>query len=98
MGAPWQLECIPCSDKEGLQQFRGGGSRHGQITPTGYVAQPHPDNYKVPQFLEALQNGQNITALGALGIPHLDIFSGADPPLPKEEATYNKWSFEVHSL
>ena len=24
MGAPCNLECIPCSDKEGLWQFRGG--------------------------------------------------------------------------
>ena len=24
MGAPCHLECVPCSDEEGLQQFGGG--------------------------------------------------------------------------
>ena len=55
----------------------------------GYVTWPHPDNYEVPQFLEALQNGQNLTALEALGIPWLALLSGTDPP-PKGESTYNQ--------
>ena len=102
-GAPCHLECILCGDKEGLQQFRGEEwvalrvdvewvdlSRHGKITPMRPVVWAQPDNYGVPQFLEALQNGQNITALGALGTPYLAIFSGVDSPLPKGEATYNQ--------
>ena len=50
------------------------------------------------QLLDAIQSGQNVLALGALGTPHLVIFSSADPPLPKGEATYNQWAFEVQSL
>ena len=60
--------------------------------------QSHPKNYGVPHFLEAIQSGQKIIALGALGTPYLAIFSGSDPPLQKEEAMYNQWAFEVHSL
>ena len=82
MGGPCHLECIPCSDEEGIWQFMGGEwvalrvvlewvdlSRHGQITPMGPVTWAQPDNYRVPQFLEALQKGQNVTALGALETP-----------------------------
>ena len=54
----------------------------GQSAPTGCVGWPHPDTNGVPQFLDAIQSGHNITALGALGTP-LAIFSGIDPPLPK---------------
>ena len=64
----------------------------------GARVQLHSKHYRVPQFLEVIQNAQNITALGALGTPHLAIFSGVDPPLPKGEATYNQWTFEVHSI
>ena len=35
---------------------------------------------------------------GALGTPCLAVFSGSDPPLPKGEAMYSQWAFEVHSL
>ena len=38
------------------------------------VVWSHPDNYGVPQFLEAIQNGQNLTAFGA---PHITVCSGA---------------------
>ena len=69
-----------------------------QITPTGPVVHAQPDDYGVPQFLEALQNRQNVAALGSLGTPHLAVFSGADPPFPKGEATYNQWAFKVCSL
>ena len=62
------------------------------------MAWPHHDNYRVPQFLEAFQDGQNITALGALGTPHLAVFSGTDPPLPKGETTYDQLAFQAHSL
>ena len=55
-----------------------------------YAVWPHPDYNGVPQFLEVIQNGQNITALGALWTHHLVLFSGMDPPLPKGEATYNQ--------
>ena len=95
-GAPCHLECIPCGDDEGLQQFRGGEwvalkvdlewvylSRHGQITPMRPVTWAQPDNYGVPQFLEVLQNGQSITALGALGTPHLAIFVVQILPFPR---------------
>ena len=61
----------------------------------GCAGQPHPDNYGVPQFLDAIQSGHNIMAFGPLGTPCLAIFSGVDPPLPKGEATYNQWAFEV---
>ena len=67
--ASCQLKCIPCSDEDGLQQFRGGEwvslrvdpecmdqSRHGQLTPTGPVVWAQPDDYWVPLFLEVLQN------------------------------------------
>ena len=110
-GGPCHLECVPCGDEEGLWQFRGGnwvdpedGSGVGRSVkewsknPTGQVAWLQPENYGVPQFLEELQNGQNITPLGAMGNPHLAIFSGTGPPLPKGEATYNQWAFEVCSL
>ena len=30
--------------------------------------------------------------------PHLAVISGIDPPIPKGEATYNQWAFEVQSL
>ena len=73
-------------------------SRWQQVTPTGATYKSHPKNYRVPQFPEAIQSGQNITVLGALGTPCLTIFSGSDPPLQKEEATYNQWAFEVCSL
>ena len=56
------------------------------------------DTYGVPQFLEAIQSGKNITAMGALGTLHLAIFSGIDPSLPNGEVTYNQWTFEVCSL
>ena len=36
--------------------------------------------------------------LGALGTPHLAIFSASDPPLAKGEATCNQWAFEVCRL
>ena len=45
-----------------------------------------------------IQSGQNITVLGTLGTPQLAIFSSVDPPLPKGEATFNQWAFEVHGL
>ena len=73
-------------------------SRHGQITPIGPVAWAQPDNYRALQFLEALQNGQNIAELGSLGTPCLAVFSGTDSLLPKGEATNNQKAFEVHSL
>ena len=73
-------------------------SRQGQVTPTGATDQSPPKNYGVPQFLEAIHSGQNITVLGVLGTPHLAVFSGSDPPLTKWEATYNQWTFEVCSL
>ena len=109
MGAQCHLECIPCSNEDALWDFRGMGipwmdiewidpSRWGQVTLTGAVDQSHPENYGVPQFLKAIQNGQNITALGVLGTPHLAVFSGSDLPLAKGEATYNQWAFEVCSL
>ena len=111
MGAPCDLECVLCSDKQRLQQFRGGEwvaprvdpewmnpLRWCQIAPTGCEGWPHPDTFKVHQFLDAIQSGHNVSALGALGIPCLATFSGIDPPLPKGEATYNQWAFEVHSL
>ena len=60
--------------------------------------QLHSKNYGVPQFLEAIQGRQNITVLGALGTPHLAVFNGSDPPLPKGGTTYNQWALEVHSL
>ena len=59
---------------------------------------PHPDDYGVSQFLEALQNGQNCITLGALGTPQLAVFSGIDTHLPKGESIYNQWAFEVHNL
>ena len=73
-------------------------SRWGKVAPTGVAEQSHPKIYWVPQSLEATQSGQNITMLGALGIPCLAVFSGSDPPLLKGEATYNQWAFEVCSL
>ena len=111
MGAPCHLECVPCSDKEGLQQFRGGEwvapkvdpewidpPSQGQPAPTWSMAWPHHDNYWVPQFLDAFQSGQNSMASWALGTSWLAIFSNVDSPLPKGEATYNQWAFEVRSL
>ena len=52
----------------------------------GIVDWPHPENYGVPQFLEAMQSGQNLIELGTYGTPHIAIFSGSDPPLLKERA------------
>ena len=110
MGAPCNLGCVPCSN-EGLWQFRGGEwiapgvdpewidpSRWVQVAPTGCVGWPHPDNYGVPQFLDAIQSGHNIMALRGPGDSCLAVFSGIDPPLPKGEATYNQWAFEVQRL
>ena len=88
------LECICCSDEDVLLEFRGNGcpqvdvewidpSRQGKVTLTGATDQSHPENYGVSLFLEAIQGGQNITALEALGTPCLAICSGSDHPLPK---------------
>ena len=80
IGAPCNLECVPCSEEEGLQQFRGGEwvaprvdpewidlSQWCQIAPTGCAGQSHPHNYGVPQFLDVIKSGHNISALGAWG-------------------------------
>ena len=101
-GAPCDLECVPCSDEDLFWQFWGGEwvapredpewtdqSRQGQLSPMGCVGCFHPENYKVHQLLDAIQSGHNVLMLGALGTPHLAIFSGIDPPLSKEEASYN---------
>ena len=37
----------------------------GAGNPPGATDQPHPENYGIPQFLKAIQSGQNIAALGA---------------------------------
>ena len=100
MGLPCNIECVPCSNEEGLEQYRGGEwvaprvdpewmdlSRWGHIATTGCVGWPHPDNYGVHQFLNAIQSGQNVMVLGTLGTPHFAVFNGLDPPLPKGEAT-----------
>ena len=63
----------------------------------GCVGWHHPDNYGVPQFLDAIQSGHNILTLRALGIPSCHI-SGVDPPLSKGKATYYQWTFQVQSL
>ena len=110
MGAPCHLECVLVSDKE-LWQFRGENwvapqvdpewvnpSQHYLITSPVGATWPHSDSYGVPQFLEALQSGQNLTTLWALETPQLAVPSGADPPLPKGESTYNQWAYEVCSL
>ena len=110
-GGSMPPQVCPCSDMEGLLQFRGGEwvaprvdpewadpSRCDQLTPTGPVVWVQTDDYGVPQCLQALQNGQNVAALGALETLHLTRFSSADPPLPKGEVTYNHWAFEVCSL
>ena len=91
IGTPCHLACITCS-----WDFRGGGqvpswvdaywidpSRWGQVSAAGAVKQSHPKHYGVSQFLGAIQSGLHIITLGALGIPHLAIFSGSNPPLPK---------------
>ena len=44
-------------------------SRQGQLAPTGCAGWPHPVNYGVPQFLDAIQSEHNIRGLGALGTP-----------------------------
>ena len=64
----------------------------------GCVGQPHPEHYRVHQFLDAIQSGHNVLALGALGTLCLAIFSGLHPPLLKGEATYKQWAFEVQTL
>ena len=64
----------------------------------GPVVWAQPDDYGVPQFLEALQNGPYVAVLGVFRTPHLALSSSADTPLHKREATYNQWAFEVHSL
>ena len=58
-------------------------SRLGQMAHMGCVGWPHPHNYHDPWFLDAIQSGHNIMALGALRIPCLAIFNSVDPPLPK---------------
>ena len=81
-GAPCHLEFVPCSNEEGLLQFSGGEwvapkvhpewidpSCQGQLSPIGGAGQPHPDNYGVPQFLDVIQSGHNLSMLGALGTP-----------------------------
>ena len=68
------------------------------MVPTGCVGQPHPDNCGVHKFLDAIQSGHNVSALGAIGTPCLAMFSGVDPPLSKGEATYDQWAFEVCNL
>ena len=45
-----------------------------------------------------IQSGQNVSALGVLGTSCLAIFSCVDPLLPKGEASYNQWAFEIWSL
>ena len=102
-GAPGNLEYVPCNNEEGLQQFRVGKwvalrvdlewidpSSRGHPAPMGCVGWPHPDNYRIPQFLDAIQSGHNIMAFWDLGTPHLAICSFVAPPLPKGEATYNQ--------
>ena len=82
MRAPCHLECVPCSNGEGLLQFRGGERVahkvdsewidllwQGQIVLIGGVGWPHLDNYRVPQFLDAVHSGHNIMAFGTLGTP-----------------------------
>ena len=70
----------------------------GSTSPTGGVGWSHLDNYGVPQFLDPIQCGHNITALGTLGTPNLAVFSGVDPPLHKGETTYNQLALEVRGL
>ena len=62
----------------------------GQIAPTGAMDQPHPKNYRLAKFLEAIQSGQNMTAIGTLGTPNWPSLLGSDPSLPKGEATYKQ--------
>ena len=76
------------------------GSIHqgrGRYPPRCHGPAPS-QKYRVPQFCEAIQSRQNITVLGALGTPCLAVFSGTYPLLPRGDATYNQWAFEVHSL
>ena len=60
--------------------------------------QLHPENYGFHQLIDAIQSGQNVSALEALGSTHYAIFSYVDLPLQKGEANYNQWAFDVQSL
>ena len=70
----------------GAPRWTHNGLTHqgwGQVTHSGAVEQSDPENYGDPQLLEAIQSGQQITILRALGTHHLVIFSDSDAPLPK---------------
>ena len=64
----------------------------------GPMAWAQPNNNGDPPFLEAFQNGQNVTAFGALGTPCLAIFRWYGFPSFQGEATYNQWAFKVCSF
>ena len=110
MGAPYKLECVPCSNEEGLWQFRRGESvasrvdpewidpsRQGQIVPTGSVGWSHPDNYGVPQFLDASTIG-----LGAILYQEQDgkdrVITYASRVLSKSESHYPAHKLEFLAL
>ena len=110
MGVHVTLSVSPVAMKKGFNSSGGGEwvapredpewidlLRWGQLAPMGCVGWPHPDSYGVHQFLDAIQSRHKILAFWALG-PSPCHIQWCRSPLPKREANYNQWTFEVQSL